>query len=795
MALLLGEFIDPAAHSRNGTKVEIPPSDFCTHGVIVGMTGSGKTGLGIGLIEETLRSGVPCILIDPKGDLANLCLSFPNLSTSDFAPWVNESDATKAGQSTADFAAAQATAWKEGLATWGIGGEQISAMRATTKFTVYTPGSSAGVGLNLIGSLKAPATSDLEVTADEIEGFVTGLLGLVDIDADPLSSREHILLSNIINDQWSKGVDLDIATLVGLIATPPIRKLGVFDLETFYPQKDRMALAMRLNGLLASASFGAWGQGAALDIDALLHPAAGINGCAIISIAHLSDTERQFVVSLILSKLITWMRRQSGTSDLRALLYADEVAGYVPPNGNPPTKKPILTLMKQARAFGVGVVLASQNPVDVDYKALSNAGTWMIGRLQTEQDKARLADGLSAADGGVDVNALNEAISGLGKREFVLRRPGTQKPAVFTTRWTMSYLRGPMTREQISTLMADQKTEHAAAASAATGSDAAAPAGGSTDVLKVAPPVAAGIEQRFIDPAASWAQELGAASGASRLEPAIMARVSLLYDDDSADLRHQGEYEAVWYPLGATVPIDQHRAVDYDDRDLRVEPIPGAVFVSSDAPLSTPAFWKSLERDLIDHLVRNRTLDVQRNKGLKLWSRPGETPEDFLVRCNTTADEAGDAEAATLHAKYEAKAAKLQDAIAAAQDRAQVAESEEKSRKRSGWLSAAGSLLGGFLGGRGSSKTIAKTVLRSAGTIAGSQGRAATAGKRTDAAENRLEEKQAQLEGVEQELQAELEAINSKWDAVAAQVESVPIPLEKTDVKVTQLVVAWMPVR
>jgi Bacterial protein of unknown function (DUF853) len=792
MTLMLGEYIDPAGHTRNGTKVELAPSEFCTHGVIVGMTGSGKTGLGIGLIEETLRSGVPCILIDPKGDLANLCLTFPNLAPADFAPWVNDSDATKAGQSPADFAAAQATTWKEGLASWGLGGDQISALRSTTKFTVYTPGSSSGVGLNLIGSLKAPDTDDLEITADEIEGFVSGLLGLVDIEADPLASREHILLSNIISDQWSKGVDLDLPTLVGLIATPPIRKLGVFDLETFYPQKDRMQLAMRLNGLLASASFGAWGHGAPLDIDALLRPAAGINGCAIISIAHLSDSERQFVVSLILSKLITWMRRQSGTSDLRALLYADEVAGYVPPNGNPPTKKPILLLMKQARAFGVGVVLATQNPVDVDYKALSNAGTWMIGRLQTEQDKARLVDGLSAADGGVDVQALNDTISGLAKREFVLRRAGSQKPAVFTTRWTMSYLRGPLTREQVSTLMADQVAAGAVSASAATTSVGMA---SGDDGLKTAPPLAPGIEQRYIDPSAAWARELGATAGATRLEATVMARVSLLYDDDTADLRHQGEYEAVWYPLGPTVPIDQHRAVDYDDRDLRVEPVPGAVYVSSDAPLSTAAFWKTLERDLVDHLVRNQTMTVQRNKALKLWSRPGESPEDFATRCNTAADEAGDTAAAALREKYEAKAAKLQDAIAAAQDRAEVAEAEAKSKKRSGWLSAAGGLLGGFLGGKKSSKALASSVLRSAGSLAGARGRSDTADKRVDAAENRMEEKVAQLEAVEAELTGELDEINAKWDAVAAEIESVPIPLEKTDVKVTQMVVAWMPVR
>jgi hypothetical protein len=457
-SLHLGELVDVASHQRNGTAVNLPTADLTTHGVIVGMTGSGKTGLAIGLIEETLKAGIPCVLIDPKGDLANLALTFPALSAAEFQPWVNESDAQKAGQSVADFAAAQATTWTDGLAGWGLGPGDVAALRSKATVTVYTPGSTSGVGLNLIGSLKAPATADAETVSDEIEGFVTGLLGLVDIAADPLSSREHILLSNIVADQWGKGIDLDLATLVTLVATPPVRKLGVFDVDTFFPPNDRMALAMKLNGLLASPAFAAWGQGEPLDIDALLKPSNGTVGCAVISIAHLSDAERQFVVSLVLGKVITWMRRQSGTTDLRALVYADEVAGYVPPNGNPATKKPILTLMKQARAFGVGLVLATQNPVDVDYKALSNAGTWMIGRLQTEQDKARLVDGLSAADGGVDVAALNQTISGLAKREFVLRRAGSQTPSVFTTRWTMSYLRGPLTRDQIATLMSARKT-------------------------------------------------------------------------------------------------------------------------------------------------------------------------------------------------------------------------------------------------------------------------------------------------------------------------------------------------
>src|SRR3954452_5851756 len=496
---LLGGQIDPVKHERTDALTTVPSGDFTTHGVIVGMTGSGKTGLGIVLVEDALAAGLPTLLIDPKSDLTNLCLTFPNLAAADFQPWVHEGDAAKAGQSVADFAAAQAKAWTDGLAGWGIGPDRIAALRQNVEFTIYTPGSNAGMGLNIVGSLQAPSdVSDAEVVGDEIEGFVSGLLSLIGIDADPLSSREHILLSNLILNEWTGGRGLDLPTLVGMVQQPPIRKLGVFELDQFFPPKDRTAFAIRLNGLLASPSFGAWMTGPPLDIASMLKTPDGKPRCAIVTTAHLGDEERQFVTTLVLSKLVTWMRKQSGTTDLRALLYMDEVAGYLPPTAMPPTKKPIMTLMKQARAFGVGVVLSTQNPVDVDYKALSNAGTWMIGRLQTDRDKQRLLDGMSAAAGGVDVAALGDVISGLGKRAFVLRRAGKDVPEVFTTRWAMSYLRGPLTREQIAVLMAPQHADATPAPAAATpfpppsSAPAPAPSTITADETAVLPQVADG---------------------------------------------------------------------------------------------------------------------------------------------------------------------------------------------------------------------------------------------------------------------------------------------------------------
>lgn len=824
---LIGGQIDPAAHQRNGVLTTVSSSDLTTHGVIVGMTGSGKTGLGIVLIEDALRAGIPTLLIDPKGDLTNLCLTFPNLAPADFEPWVNEGDAAKAGMSVADFAAAQAKAWTDGLAAWNLGPVDIAALREHVEFTIYTPGSSSGVGVNIIGSLQAPSDlSDGEIIGDEIEGFASGLLGLVGIDADPLSSREHILLCNLILNEWNNGRSLDLAALIGMVQNPPIRKLGVFELDTFFPAKDRTALAIRLNGLLASPSFGAWLSGPSLDIETMLRTADGKPRCAIVSTAHLNDEERQFVTTLVLSKLVTWMRRQSGTTDLRAMLYMDEVAGYLPPTAMPPTKKPIMTLMKQARAFGVGVVLSTQNPVDVDYKALSNAGTWMIGRLQTERDKARLLDGMSAAAGGVDVDSVGDTISGLAKREFVLRKAGKDQPEVFTTRWAMSYLRGPLARDQIATLMAGQKAAASATATSPPTSTSAlpapsgapspfpAPAGTSSaappptqpsaaptastmtdpDATAVMPDVAGGIAVRWADVAAPWLTAIGADPAGIRREPAVMARVSLRYDDDKADLIHTEDYEAVIFPLSQHTDATRANAVDYDDRDLRLDPAVGASYVLTGAAVKDKQFWTGIQRDLIDHLVRSRTMDIVVNRQLKLYSRPGETGEAFGIRCYQAADAKADAETAKLRDKYQLKVDRIRTQIQTADDRSQVLETQRDGKREEELLSTAGSILGGLLGGRKSRGGLLGSVLGKAGTAAGRRSRTSAAGDRLEASENKANTLRQQLDSLETDLSEEIFEIDTRWNGISKELTTMAIPLERTDVKITHICLAWVPV-
>ena len=799
--LFLGGNVDPATHARTGPNfgddaadlVALKTDTFTTHGVIVGMTGSGKTGLGVVLIEEVLSAGLPALLIDPKGDLTNLVLTFPELAPADFEPWVDPGQAQAAGQSVTEFAAAQATLWTEGLAGWGLDGARIAALRAATDFTIYTPGSSSGMPLNIVGSLQAPAgVSDPEVLADEIDGYVSGLLALVGIDADPLSSREHILLANIISHVWGQGKSLYLATLVGMIGDPPIRKLGVFELDQFFPQADRMKLAMQLNGLLASPSFAAWSQGSALDIQSLLYTSEGRGRCAIITTAHLSDDERQFVSSLVLAKLVTWMRKQSGTTDLRALLYMDEVAGYLPPTANPPSKKPIMTLMKQARAFGVGVVLSTQNPVDVDYKALSNAGTWMIGRLSTERDKARLLEGLTSAAGGIDIGAVDATISGLAKREFVLRVPGKDATSVITSRWAMSYLRGPMTRDQIAQLTSAAPTaaaapEQPAPAAATPHTPAPADADLGHDETTVMPEVAAGTAVRWVDPAAVWLGEVEGSSTSDRYAPAAIARVALRYDEDKADLVHDEEYECVLFPLGEINDVSRAVAVDYDDRDLRTEAPAGAVYRLTNAPLKTKSLLTTIERDLKNHLAAHQAIEIPCNAELKLYGRPGETPDQFEVRCLQAADGLADEALAKLKDTYEAKLKRLRDQHATASDRVDVLEEEAKGKRNSELLSTAGSILGSLFGGRKSG------VLGKLGSAAGRRGRTSAAQERVSAAEGKVARIEEQIAELEDELEDEVIEIDQAWMTKAKDITTMRVGLEKSDIRVTQLVLAWLP--
>jgi hypothetical protein len=788
-AMFLGTTVDPKAGAE---RVTLDSSDLTTHGVIVGMTGSGKTGLGIVLLEEALLGGIPVLVLDPKGDMGNLALTFPGLAAADFKPWVNESDATAAGVSLDEYAQQTASAWKQGLEAQGMGADRIKELRAAADLTIYTPGSTAGVPLNVVGSLRAPTLSwdtEAETLRDEIEGVVTSVLTLAGIDAEPLSSREHVLISNLIENAWRAGRDLDLGSLIGEIQSPPLRKLGVFEVDAFFPPKERTELALRLNSLIAAPSFAAWGEGAALDPQSLLYTADGKPRAAIVYLGHLDDTERQFVVTLVLSKLVTWMRGRPGTSDLRVLAYMDEVFGFVPPTAAPPAKKPILTILKQGRAFGVGIVLSTQNPVDLDYKAMSNAGTWMVGRLQTENDKARVLEALRSAAGDTDVGALDAAIGGLQKRRFLLVSAKSSQPTLFATRWAMSYLRGPLTKDQVASLMKDVTPAEVAASEAEAAPVPAPDAALATDETTVAPAAASGVLVRYLDPAAPWGSSVGATAGGPRLRAFVAARVSLRYDDTRAGIDEAEEYEAFYGPLDGGLNLEQETVVDYDDRDLATEPPASATYVLPTAPIGKPSFFKNAESQIRRRLVDKRALEIFRNRPLKLTSRLGESEDDFRKRCDEAAQGEADKETAKVTARLKAKQDRLESALALAQRRVEELDVETKARSSNELVAGAGAVLGALLGGRRSTRSITSAI----SGYSSRRGMSARAAESQRTAEARVAEKADDLQELEQELLDAVSEIDASWREKAEHVEAASIRLEATDVRVAQLALVWVP--
>jgi hypothetical protein len=581
-AFYLGRTFDPQTKKSGDSLVLYDSKDLVTHAVCVGMTGSGKTGLCIGLLEEAAIDGIPSIIIDPKGDMANLLLAFPKLNAEAFEPWINEDDARKKSLSNLEYAAQQAEMWSKGLADWGQTADRISRLRDAADFAIYTPGSNAGIGVSILKSFAAPDATvrdDAESLRERIQTTATSLLALLSIQADPIQSREHILISTILNSQWSQGRDLDLPALIQQIQNPPMQKIGVLDLESFYPSKDRFALVMALNNLIASPGFNAWMEGEPLDIGKILHGATGKPRVSIFSIAHLGDAERMFFVSLLLNQVVGWMRTQSGTTSLRAILYMDEIFGYFPPVANPPSKLPLLTLLKQARAFGLGVVLATQNPVDLDYKGLSNTGTWFIGRLQTERDKQRVIEGLEGATAsqgaGFDRQAMERTLAGLGNRVFLMNNTHEDAPEVFQTRWTLSYLRGPLTRNQIKSLMSGRSDQQPATQAAPSSTTASVPAAARPSNSNARPSLSSDIPQFFIPTRGN-----PPAGNSLLYRPMVIGGAKVIFEDSKLGIDITREVCFLTTIKGSAVPVNWDEAMEAGITlsDLEKTPAEGASF-------------------------------------------------------------------------------------------------------------------------------------------------------------------------------------------------------------------------
>jgi hypothetical protein len=769
----LGKRFNQSTGQLESNLVMYDSKDLVTHGVCVGMTGSGKTGLCITILEEAAIDNIPALVIDPKGDMSNLLLTFPELSPAEFIPWINSDDAARANQSPEQFAAAQAETWKKGLQAWGQDENRIRKLRESADFTIYTPGSSSGIPISILNSFACPSQASLEdreTTADSISSATTGLLGLIGISADPISSREHILIANIIQHHWSQGKDVDIALLIRSIQTPPFERVGAFDVDSFFPAKERFELAMRLNNLLAAPGFGSWLEGEPLDVARLLYTAEGRPRISILSIAHLSDAERMFFVTLLLNRVVSWMRGQPGTTSLRALVYMDEVAGYLPPVANPPSKKPLMLLFKQARAFGVGVLLATQNPVDLDYKALSNAGTWFIGRMQTAQDIERLLEGLGsgAAESQLD---LRNALSSLGKRTFLMKNIHEDAPEVFQTRWCLSYLRGPLTLNQIKALSAAKKS----AKIQTPKPEAPAVAVKSAERPNLPPQV-----PEFFLPL----RGVLPAGAVPVYKPAIGGLADVVYGMSATQRRgflaEIGEVSVSW---------DEAQSFTLNENQIEKDPVALAEFAPLTAPAYKPQSYKDWERDFSSFIYRTSQLENFRSPDFKLTSNSGESESDFRLRVTQLAREKRDQAMETLRRKYAPKITALEDRIRRAEQRVQKEKTDVRQAGLQTAVSLGATLLSAFMG----RKTLSVgNIGRASSTIRTGM---RTVKERTDiaAASDNLDALQQQKADLEAEFNAEIQNLESMTDPLLQKIETIAQRPKKTDISVRLVALVWLP--
>ena len=797
-AFYLGKTYDLEAGELQDEVVLYDSKDLTTHAVIIGMTGSGKTGLGLDILEEALIDNIPLIAIDPKGDLGNLLLTFPELSAEAFRPWVNEQEAANQGQTADEYAAAQAELWERGLGEWGQDAERIAKLRQSVEMAVYTPGSSAGLPVSVLRSFDAPPEAlkeDSDLWRERVQTSATSLLALLGIDADPVTSREHILLANIFEQSWSKGKSLDLAGLIRAIQEPPFERIGVMDLDQIYPAKERFELAMKLNSLLAAPGFEAWLTGEPLNIGKLLHSKEGKPRASIFTISHLSDSERMFFVTTLLNELLTWTRTQKGTSSLRAILYMDEIFGYLPPTANPPSKTPLLTLLKQARAFGVGLVLSTQNPVDLDYKALSNAGTWFIGRLQTERDKARVAEGLlSAAPTGLDKAETEAILSGLGKRVFLLHNVHEDAPVVFQTRWAMSYLSGPMTREQIQRLMAEQKGKQGEAEQPNLPADSSPPEPASTEEAQAETATPDASEPPIMpqDVPVYYAPASGAGAGVIYF-PAVAGFAEVHYSSATHKVS-ETQALALAAEIGdGPVPVDWDDAevLTLDAGDLNGKPLAGATFADLPKAATTGKAYTKWQKDLLKHVRQDRPLKLYKCKSPKLTSGALESEGDFRARLSQLAREERDLQAEKLRKKYASKLKTLQDRLRRAEQAIQKETEQAQQKRMETFVNVGSALLGAALGRKVMSRTNASKTSSALKSVGRMQKEQMDIGRAKETAEAVSE----QIAELEAELEQEIATLESATDPTTLGLEEVLVKAKSSDITLDAFALVWLPYR
>lgn len=773
----LGKELDSETKQLSDNLVLMKSKDLTTHAMIIGMTGSGKTGLGISMIEEAALDQIPVIAIDPKGDLANLALTFPQLRQADFEPWINLSEASNKGLSKEEFALNQAEQWKKGLASWGQSGERIQKFKDAAQVKVYTPGSSAGLSVSLLKSFNPPPQvilEDHDAYRERLDVTATSILSLIGVNAQTLTSREHILISNILDHAWQQHQALTLSDLIIMIQTPPMKQVGVLDLESFYPTKDRLTLAMQLNNVLASPSFKSWLEGEALDVANFLYNPSGKPCVSVFSIAHLSDSERMFFVTMLLNEVISWMRSQPGTGSLRAMLYMDELFGFLPPVANPPSKTPLLTLLKQARAYGLGLVLSTQNPVDLDYKALSNTGTWLIGRLQTQRDIERLIAGLEglASDKPFNRGETERLIAGLSQRQFYLHSVHEANPTLFSTRWVLSYLAGPMTRDQIASLnQTPSTTQHAFQPQKTTQSSSQ-------------PILSAQIPQVYCPP-----QQYSTSS--LTYEPYCIGVGDVFYQSakHNVSLNQNVVFLAPIHDGVISVDWSEAKKVNLSLKDISRQKPDNAVFEAYPQAASNLKNYDLWEKSLNQFIRTNVSLKLFYSPKLKLLSHVSEDQRDFVIRLQHSAHEARDEAIEALKKKYATRMNTLEDRLRRAQQAVEKQSTLANQKKMDAMVSTGTAIFSALFG----SKKISATSITRVGSAMKSSSKALKSGQGIEQAQETLESVQNQLQELSQELENQVLKISDDYDVTTDHLEEVEIRATSNNISIPLVALAWVP--
>ncbi|MCD6427216.1 MAG: DUF853 family protein [Caldisericaceae bacterium] len=734
--LYIGKTVDPKS-GKLKDKFFYKTKHLSTHEVIVGMTGSGKTGMAIVTLEEAILDGIPVLAIDPKGDLTNLLLTFPSLSAEEFKPWIDKDEAERKGMSVDMYAEAVAEKWRKGLASWDIGPDRLQKLKNAADYRIFTPGSTSGIPVSVLQGFKKPEGDlDEEEIGEKVKGITTAILGLIGIHADPIKSREHILISTIISTAWAKGENITIEDLIMRIQKPPFKKLGVFPVDSFFPKKDRLELAMQINALIASPSFQTWLGGAPLNIDYFIK-SGDKPGVSVFYIAHLSESERMFFVTLFLQELLSWMRMQPGTDMPQVILYFDEIFGYFPPYPkDPPSKHALLTLMKQARAFGVSVILATQNPVDIDYKGLTNAGTWLIGKLQQENDKDRVLSGLEGTlqenGSALDRKYFDKILGTLKPRTFLLHDVHADKPVLINSRWAMNYLRGPLTKLQIEKLMADKKSE-------AVSKEPVAETKSKKQYLPDFPEDVPVLFEKN--------------HGEGPYIPYVYGEVESLYQNDKANLYLEKTFRLA-AKAGDSILEIENVIEELDKSPVADSTVPkNATFGNIPNYLLKKQSYSKI-KNIFKQYVKGNEIKLFYSPFFKEYSKNGESKEDFVNRLNERLKEVMEDKLEKIKEKYEDKIERAEEKLQTAKNRLADAEAALRAITQQTGIDIGAGVLSALMGRsiRGSISRAARTTTRRKRA----QLKIDKAKEDVEKAEKKIEELKAELEEKLKEKEDEL---------------------------------------